>query len=131
ATLDADRLADYFGAPGPISPSLNIPAPIILVDGQNYPVEAIYDPLIYSAVHPYRVNDKSVRCPNLHPLAAALKVKQIVERREMGDILVFLPGQVTEVEKYMLPESVRAKVPEDKPWTPGDELMQDWLASQN
>ncbi|KAH7715746.1 Helicase-associated domain containing protein [Aphelenchoides avenae] len=38
---------------------------------------------------------------------------------------------VTEVEKDMLPESVRAKVPADERWTPGDELKQAWLASQN
>ncbi|KAH7707522.1 RNA helicase-like splicing factor (HRH1) [Aphelenchoides avenae] len=94
ATLDADRLAHYFGAPGPISSSLNTPAPIVLVDGQNYPVEAIYDPSIYSAARRYRVSDSELRKCNERTLAAALKVKQIVERRVMGDILVFLPGQV-------------------------------------
>ncbi|KAH7725904.1 hypothetical protein AAVH_06749 [Aphelenchoides avenae] len=38
---------------------------------------------------------------------------------------------VTEVEKDMLPESVRAKVPDDNPWTAGDEFRRLWLASQN
>ncbi|KAH7715744.1 Pre-mRNA splicing factor ATP-dependent RNA helicase PRP22 [Aphelenchoides avenae] len=92
ATIDADRFADYFGAPGPISSSLSIPAPIILVDGQNYTVEVIYDASIYSAVDVY-MEDPKMRKRSEHALAAALKVKELVRGADMGDILVFLPGQ--------------------------------------
>ncbi|KAH7715747.1 RNA helicase-like splicing factor (HRH1) [Aphelenchoides avenae] len=106
ATIDADRFADYFGAPGPISASLSFPAPIVLVDGQTYPVEIIYDPSVYTTLDRY-IGDRKVRARGRSALAAALKVKQIEWRGVAGDILVFLPGQeeieecCTELEKFV------------------------------
>lgn len=72
---------------------MSFPAPIVLVDGQTYPVEIIYDPSVYTTLDRY-IGDRKVRARGRSALAAALKVKQIEWRGVAGDILVFLPGQV-------------------------------------
>ncbi|KAH7707525.1 ATP-dependent RNA helicase DHX8 isoform 2 [Aphelenchoides avenae] len=90
ATIDVDRFADFFGAPGPISPSLPIQAPVIVVGGHNYMVEVFHDTSVLAAVERYKEHSK-VRSELA--LAAAFRVHKIVRRRKTGDILVFLPGQ--------------------------------------
>lgn len=90
ATIDVDRFAEYFEAPGPV---LDIPAPIILVDGQNYTVEVTYDADITTAVNRYGYY-LHYRICSKYALAAARKIQEIIEARETGDVLVFLPGQV-------------------------------------
>jgi ATP-dependent helicase HrpA len=75
ATLDAERFARHFGAPGP-------PAPVIEVSGRTYPVEIRYRPL------PEDEGDDE------EPLEQAI-VGAVEElwREAPGDILVFLPGE--------------------------------------
>jgi HrpA-like RNA helicase len=91
ATIDAALFADYFGAPGPITPDLKILAPVILVDGHNYTVKVYFDTSALAVVERFKEHSK-VRSELA--LAAAIRVQKIVRRRKMGDILIFLPGQV-------------------------------------
>ncbi|HTR56788.1 MAG TPA: ATP-dependent RNA helicase HrpA [Casimicrobiaceae bacterium] len=75
ATLDAERFARHFGAPGH-------PAPVIEVSGRMYPVEVRYRPL---------AQDED---DDEEPLEEAI-VGAVEElwREGSGDILAFLPGE--------------------------------------
>jgi len=73
ATLDAEPVAAYLGGPGPDG----LPCPILVSEGQSFPVEMRY-----------------VRDHDERPITdqAADVVEQIVNRGDPGDILVFMPG---------------------------------------
>lgn len=70
ATLDAEPVADYLGVPGG-------PCPILVSEGQSYPVE----------VHYLDYGDERPRSDQ-----AADVVERIVNAGEPGDVLVFMPG---------------------------------------
>jgi len=73
ATLDAEPVAAYLGGPAPDG----LPCPILVSEGQSFPVE-----MRYLRDHDERpVTDQ-----------AADVVEQIVNRGDPGDILVFMPG---------------------------------------
>ncbi|HKW81395.1 MAG TPA: ATP-dependent RNA helicase HrpA, partial [Casimicrobiaceae bacterium] len=77
ATLDADRFARHFGAPGQ-------PAPVVEVSGRSYPVEVRYRPLGSGA-------DESDDEEELEE--AIVAAVDDLWRVKAGDILVFLPGE--------------------------------------
>ena len=77
ATLDADRFARHFGAPGQ-------PAPVLEVSGRTYPVEVRYRPLGSGA-------DEADDEEELEE--AIVAAAEDLWREGSGDILVFLPGE--------------------------------------
>ena len=85
ATLEKEKFAKYFKN-----------APVVEVEGRQFPVEVHYqDRTYYDYIG-----------------AAAGKVKQIVEERKEGDILIFLPGQeeiestIEQIERFGLADTV-------------------------
>lgn len=90
ATMDSDDFAYYFREKGPV---VDIDAPVISVDGRNYPVEVLYDEDIIRDLERYHNRSKD-RISKVLAQAAAWKVRGIVRGGTTGDILVFLPGQV-------------------------------------
>ena len=73
ATIDTEKFSKAFGN-----------APIIEVSGRLYPVEVRYQPL------DPRLEEKG----EITPVEAAVRaVDELVERRERGDILIFMPTE--------------------------------------
>jgi len=73
ATIDTDKFSKAFGN-----------APVIEVSGRLYPVEVRYEPL------DPRLEEKG----EITPVEAAVRaVEDLVERRERGDILIFMPTE--------------------------------------
>ncbi len=79
ATLDAEPVADYLSAkaPAPSGMATARPCPILISEGQSFPVE-----LRYLTHHDERPITEQ----------AADTVEHIVNSSESGDILVFMPG---------------------------------------
>ena len=73
ATIDTEKFSQAFGN-----------APIIEVSGRLYPVEIRYEPL----------DPKLEEKGEITPVEAAVRsVEELVERRERGDILIFMPTE--------------------------------------
>ncbi len=73
ATIDTEKFSKAFGN-----------APIIEVSGRLYPVEVRYEPL----------DPKLEEKGEITPIEAAVRVvEDLVERRERGDILIFMPTE--------------------------------------
>ncbi len=73
ATIDTQKFSQAFGD-----------APIIEVSGRLYPVEVRYEPL----------DPKQEEKGEITPVEAAVRsVEELVERRERGDILIFMPTE--------------------------------------
>ena len=73
ATIDTDKFSRAFGN-----------APIIEVSGRLYPVEVRYEPL----------DPKQEEKGEITPVDAAVRsVEDLVDRRERGDILIFMPTE--------------------------------------
>ena len=80
ATIDAQRFADYFAAPG-VAGAKPSPAPVILVSGRLFPVEQRWRP--FEESRDYGLNE-----------AIADGVDELWQSpHSSGDILVFLPGE--------------------------------------
>jgi ATP-dependent helicase HrpA len=73
ATIDAERFAQHFAAPGG-------PAPVIMVSGRLYPVEQRWRP--YEESRQFDLDDAIVEA-----------VDELWRGGQAGDILVFLPGE--------------------------------------
>ncbi|MFN0246054.1 MAG: ATP-dependent RNA helicase HrpA [Kofleriaceae bacterium] len=91
ATLETERFAAFFGAPGK-------KVPVVSVSGRTYPVEVLY--------RPPREDETDLAD------AVANTVNEVTEMDPRGDVLVFLPGEreireaAGEIEQRALPHTV-------------------------
>ena len=95
ATLDPDKLALHFAAPGP--DGAMIPAPILLVEGRTYPVELRYTEPDEEGDLEQQVGDG---------------IESLWRGNKSGDTLVFLPGEreINELARSLPGRFPRAEV---------------------
>ncbi|HWY24686.1 MAG TPA: ATP-dependent RNA helicase HrpA, partial [Nevskia sp.] len=95
ATLDPDKLARHFAAPGP--DAAMVPAPILLVEGRTYPVELRYTAPDEEGDLEQQVGDG---------------IESLWRGNKAGDTLVFLPGEreINELARSLPGRFPRAEV---------------------
>ena len=69
-------------------------APVIIVEGRTFPVEVIYQPLDSLGSDAVEGDERQSRSEALHYIDGAVEaVRRVVESRDPGDILVFMPSE--------------------------------------
>src|SRR5699024_1677817 len=96
ATIDSERFAEHFGAPGR-------PAPVIEVSGRTYPVEVRYRPLVPDADDdepedrsggaPRGAHASAAREAQLDQATASCRAADELMAEGPGDILLFCSGE--------------------------------------
>ncbi|GAA5226315.1 ATP-dependent RNA helicase HrpA [Paeniglutamicibacter antarcticus] len=110
ATIDPERFAAHFAAPGPEGED-PVPAPIIEVSGRTFPVEMRYRPLNPADGMDEDELDPDAAVEDRDPLDAITEAVDELAKEAPGDILVFFPG---EREIRDAAEVLRARVQTNK-----------------
>ncbi len=110
ATIDPQRFAEHFAAPGPQGEE-PVPAPIIEVSGRTFPVELRYRPLNPADGMDEDELDPDSQVEDRDPLDAIAEAVDELAKEAPGDILIFFPG---EREIRDAAEVLRARVQTNK-----------------
>ncbi|MDO5744476.1 MAG: ATP-dependent RNA helicase HrpA [Micrococcaceae bacterium] len=110
ATIDPERFAAHFAAPGPEGED-PVPAPIIEVSGRTFPVEMRYRPLNPADGMDEDELDPDTAVEDRDPLDAIAEAVDELAKEAPGDILIFFPG---EREIRDAAEVLRARVQTNK-----------------
>ncbi|MBV1779624.1 ATP-dependent RNA helicase HrpA [Paeniglutamicibacter sp. ABSL32-1] len=92
ATIDPQRFAEHFAAPGPEGGE-PVPAPIIEVSGRTFPVELRYRPLNPADGMDEDELDPDAQAEDRDPLDAIAEAVDELAAEPPGDILIFFPGE--------------------------------------
>ncbi len=99
ATMNTEAFAEYFAVNG-------VPAPIVKIETQTFPVTMVYDPPIG------RTTTETVSGSELLLAKIESTIDRVLDNKEDGDILVFLPGEkiIKDCIKRLSNASFRSKI---------------------